>query len=276
MGGKLSGDDVVSHLFVASTHDYILFLSNEGKAYYLKVHEIPEGSRVSQGKSIRSLVQLSPDEQVSAVVSVETFEEEREVFMITAKGLAKRLPVPALSNARTRGVIAIGLEKGDYLVDAFLTEGKGEVMIVTRRGHGLRCKEEEFRSMGRAARGVTAVKLEPGDEVCGAVPVEEGKDLLLVTSGGYGKRVGFSQFTAHGRGTKGQIVYKVSARTGELAAVLSVEAKDDVMIVTAQGNIIKLAVKDISVLGRQAAGVKVVNLEKPDYVVSVDRVAREK
>ncbi|ADN03177.1 DNA topoisomerase (ATP-hydrolyzing) subunit A [Spirochaeta thermophila] len=276
MGGKLSGDDVVSHLFVASTHDYILFLSNEGKAYYLKVHEIPEGSRVSQGKSIRSLVQLSPDEQVSAVVSVETFEEEREVFMITAKGLAKRLPVPALSNARTRGVIAIGLEKGDYLVDAFLTEGKGEVMIVTRRGHGLRCKEEEFRSMGRAARGVTAVKLEPGDEVCGAVPVEEGKDLLLVTSGGYGKRVEFSQFTAHGRGTKGQIAYKVSARTGELAAVLSVEAKDDVMIVTAQGNIIKLAVKDISVLGRQAAGVKVVNLEKPDYVVSVDRVAREK
>ncbi|MEM5947230.1 DNA topoisomerase (ATP-hydrolyzing) subunit A [Spirochaetia bacterium 38H-sp] len=275
-GGKLNGDDAVTHLFIASTHDYILFLSNEGKAYYLKVHEIPEGSRIARGKIIRSLIQMSPDEDVSAVVAISSFESDDFLFLVTAKGYAKRLDISTLSNAKTRGVNAISLDNGDYLVDALLTKGNGEVVLVSRGGYALRCKEEHFRVMGRTARGVSAMNLSAGDEICGAALVEKDKYLLLVSSYGYGKRLSFEQFSPHGRATKGQIAYKVSEKTGELAAAISVDYKDDIMVVTAQGNIIKMAVKDVSEMGRQASGVKVVNIDNADYAVSVDRIARDK
>lgn len=275
-GGRLNGDDSVTHLFIASTHDYILFLNNTGKAYYLKVHEIPEGSRTARGKIIRSLLQMSPDEDVSAVVAIDSFDTEKCLFLVTAKGYAKRLNVSDLSNARTRGVNAISLDKGDYLVDALLSNGSGEIVLTSRKGYALRCKEEDFRIMGRAARGVCAMKLSAGDEICGAALVEKERQLLLVSSHGYGKRVSFDQFTVHGRATKGQIAYKVSEKTGELASAISVGYRDDIMVVTAQGNIIKMAVKDISEMGRQAAGVKVVNIDNADYTVSVDRIAKDK
>ncbi|MFP3959286.1 MAG: DNA topoisomerase (ATP-hydrolyzing) subunit A [Spirochaetaceae bacterium] len=280
-GGKgraaatLREDDFIRHLFIGSTHDYILFATSEGKAYYLKVHQIPEGSRAARGQHVRGLLSVSSDEEITAVVRFSEFTDERYLFMTTMQGIVKKVKVSDFANARTRGIAAISLRAGDKLAEAMLTGGEDELVLVTRNGRGLRIDERSVRPMGRSSRGVQGMRLAGGDELAGAVSVAENKQMLLITQYGYGKRTDFEELTIHGRGTGGQRVYGVSERTGEVVGVQPVAEDDDLVVVTSQGTSIKLKVSQITVQGRSAAGVRVVGINRPDYVVGVGRAATD-
>jgi len=272
---RLTDTDFVEHLFIASTHDYIMFVTSEGKAYWLKVHEIPEASRASRGQSVKTLLAISNNEEIAAVVSLKDFSEDRYFFMMTLKGIVKKVQTSDFSNARTRGIVAIKLDKGDRLIAAMLTGGKDDLIAVTRQGLALRFTEDSVRPMGRASRGVIGIRLSKEDEVAGLAAVSKGSELFLITEHGYGKRTEFDNFSAHGRGTRGQTCYKVSKKTGELVGVLTVQKKDDLVCITSQGNTIKLRLKEIPVLGKAAIGVHIVNIGKPDMLVAVARAAKE-
>lgn len=274
-GGTKRDDDFIDHIFIGSTHDYLLFFSSEGRAYYLKLHEIPEGSRYAKGSHIRTLLQISADEEITGVVSLKEFTEELHVFMATIRGVVKKVTTDQFSNARTRGVNAINLDDGDRLSKALLTTGKDDLFLLTRRGKGLRVTEESVRAMGRTSRGVTGIKLAQNDELAGVIVVTAGEEMFTVTEYGYGKRTRYDEFSPHGRGTGGQIAYGVNERTGEVVDVLSVSDDAEVMIITSQGQTIKLAAATITTQGRSASGVRVVDIKKPDFVVGIDRTANE-
>jgi len=272
---RLTDTDFIEHLFIASTHDYIMFVTTEGKAYWLKVHEIPEASRASRGHSIKTLLQISNNEEIATVVSLKDFRDDKYFFMMTLKGIGKKVQTSDFSNARTRGIVAIRLDKGDRLIGAMLTGGKDDVVVITRQGLALRFAEDTVRAMGRSSRGVIGIRLSSKDEVAGVAAVRKGEQLFLITEHGYGKRTEFDNFSVHGRGTRGQTCYKVTKKTGELVGVLTVRKKDDLVCITSQGNTIKLRLKEIPVLGKTAMGVHIVNIEKPDLVVAVARAAKE-
>jgi len=280
-GGKgstsavLRDGDFIESIFIASTHDYILFISSEGKAYWLKVHEIPEASRQARGTHVKSILAISADEEIASVVSLSDFESDQYIFMATSRGVVKRVRTGDFSNARTRGIVAIRLDAGDKLVTALLTGGERDVILLTRKGHALRCSEETVRAMGRASRGVTGVRLAKDDELAAVIRVEPDEEMLVISENGFGKRVEYGNFTPHGRGTRGQIAYRVTDRTGELVEAVPVQVDDDVMCITSQGNTVKLRVKDVPVLGKQAMGVRIVNIEKPDFLVGIARAAKE-
>jgi DNA gyrase subunit A len=272
---RLTDTDFIEHLFIASTHDYIMFITSEGKAYWLKVHEIPEASRASRGQSVKTLLSISNNEEIAAVVSLKNFRDDRYILMMTLKGIVKKVQTSDFSNARTRGILAIKLDKGDRLIGAMLTGGKDDVITVTRHGLALRFSEDSVRPMGRTSRGVIGIRLSKEDEVAGVATVLKSAELFLITEHGYGKRTEFAKFSTHGRGTRGQTCYKVSKKTGELVGVLTVQKKDDLVCITSQGNTIKLRLKEIPVLGKAAIGVHIVNIQKPDMVVAVARAAKE-
>jgi DNA gyrase subunit A len=280
-GGKgsasavLRDGDFIESIFIASTHDYILFISSEGKAYWLKVHEIPEASRQARGTHVKSILAISADEEIASVVSLSDFASDQYIFMATCRGVVKRVRTGDFSNARTRGIVAIRLDAGDKLVTALLTSGERDVVLLTRKGHALRCSEETVRAMGRASRGVTGVRLAKDDELAAVIRVEPEEQMLVISENGFGKRVEYENFTPHGRGTRGQIAYRITERTGELVEAVPVQSEDDVMCITSQGNTIKLRAKDVPVLGKQAMGVRIVNIEKPDFVVGIARAAKE-
>ena len=276
-GGKgsssttLRDDDFIQHIFIGSTHDYIFFISSEGKAYYLKVHEIPEASKSARGTHIKSLLAVGPDEEITSVVSISEFSEEAFILMATRKGITKKVKTSDFSNAKTRGITAIRLDKDDRLVSSLLTGGGDELMFVTRKGQGLRVSETSIRAMGRATRGVAGVRLGKGDELAGVVTVRPDERMLLLTEYGYGKRTDYDDFTQHNRGTKGQIAYSASDRTGEVVGVLSVAQGDEAMIITSQGQTIKIRIQDVSIQSRATMGVRVVDINRPDFVVGVAR-----
>lgn len=276
-GGKgsssttLRDDDFIQHIFIGSTHDYIFFISSEGKAYYLKVHEIPEASKSARGTHIKSLLAVGPDEEITSVVSISEFSEEAFILMATRKGITKKVKTSDFSNAKTRGITAIRLDNDDRLVSSLLTGGDDELMFVTRKGQGLRVSETSIRAMGRATRGVAGVRLGKGDELAGVVTVRPDERMLLLTEYGYGKRTDYDEFTQHNRGTKGQIAYSASDRTGEVVGVLSVAQGDEAMIITSQGQTIKIRIQDVSIQSRATMGVRVVDINRPDFVVGVAR-----
>jgi DNA gyrase subunit A len=280
-GGKgsssanLRNEDFIEHLFIASTHDHILFITSEGKAYWIKVHEIPEGSKATRGSHIKSLLNISANEDITAVVALEEFSEEQFIFMATRRGTVKKVKTSDFSNAKTRGIIALHLEQGDNLVSAIKTSGQDEVILVSRAGHLLRYSEQEVRAMGRSSRGVRGMRLSSGDELIGTLWVEEEAKIFLITENGYGKRIDYDQFTPHGRGTGGQIAYKTDERTGEIIGVLSLREHDDIVGITSRGNTIKLTADSIPVQGKSAKGVILVSIERPDQLVGVARVIHE-
>jgi DNA gyrase subunit A len=273
---KLISEDFVEHLFIASTHDYILFVTNEGKAYWMKVHEIPEGSRASRGSHIKALLEISANEDITTIVSLEGFREDQYLFMATARGIVKKVRTIDFRNARRRGIIAIKLDDGDRLITAVLTDGENEVVIVSRNGYALRFHEENVRAMGRSSRGVSGLKLQSGDELAGILRVQEEEKMLLISERGLGKRVDYDNFSPHGRGTRGQIAYKNSSCSGEIVGVLSVLESDDLVCITSQGNTIKLEVAHVPVQGKTAQGVSIVTITAPDMLVDVARVVNEK
>ena len=279
-GGKGSNsaalveDDFIDQIFTASTHDYIMFITNEGKAYWVKVHEIPEASRTSRGSHIKSLLAVSSDEEITTIVSLKEFSSDTYLLMATAGGIVKKVQTDSFQNAKTRGIIAIKLDEGDKLVSAILTTGKDELMLVTRHGQALRVSETEIRDQGRASHGVIGIRLSGGDELTGALRINGGK-LIVMSENGYGKRVDFSEFSPHGRGTGGQKVYTVTEKTGEVVGLLAVADDDEIVCITGQGKTIRVQVASINVMGRAAQGVKILDIESPDLLIGLDVVARE-
>ena len=280
-GGKgsssalLKEDDFIEQFFVASTHDYVLFITNQGKAYWVKVHEIPESSRQAKGQSIKVLLSLGSEEEITAVVSLRNFTDEKFVLMATRQGVVKKVKISEFANAKTRGIVAIKLDQGDGLVTALLTSGSDEVVLVTRKGIALRFHEEAVRAMGRASHGVQGIKLSQKDELAGVAMVNQGEQMLLVSEFGFGKRTAYDNFSPHGRGTRGQICYKATEKTGEVIGVLSVSDTDDLVCITSQGNTLKLRLSEVATLGKTAMGVRIVNITRPDVVVGVARVVKE-
>ena len=280
---KLAEDDYVGQIFVASTHEYIMFITSAGKAYWMKVHELPEGSRTSKGSHIKSLLTVSPNEDITAIVSLKDFSDSEYLFMGTAHAVVKKVKTSEFVNAKTRGIVAINLDEGDKLVSALLTKGDDEVVLISRKGQALRTHEEHVRAMGRSSRGVSGMKLSDGDELTGMLRVDIGKDrppekvekMLIISEFGYGKRVDFSEFSSHGRGTGGQKIYTVSDKTGEIVGCVNVFDDDDIMCITSQGKSIKMKVNDIRVMGRSAQGVRLLSIDKPDFVIGLDRIVKE-
>ncbi len=274
ISAKLVEEDYINQLFIASTHDYLMFITNEGKAYWIKVHEIPEASKTSRGSHIKSLLAVNANEEITTVVNMKEFSETQYLFMATAGGVVKKTPTYEFRNAKTKGMQAAGLKDGDKLVSAILSTGNDELLLVTRRGQALRISEEEVRSMGRTGRGVIGMKLSAGDEICAAIHVDESAKILVVTEKGIGKRVEFTEFSAHGRGTGGQRIFGNVDEKGEIIGALTIGDEDSVMCITSQGTSLRVEAKEISQQGRASSGVKVVDIVEPDYVVGIDRIAK--
>lgn len=272
---KLVEDDFINQVFIASTHDHIMFITNEGKLYWVKVHEIPEATRNSRGSHIKSLLPMSQNEEITTVVSLTEFSEDQFLFMATAGGIVKKVRTIDFQNAKTRGIIAIRLDEGDKLVSSILSSGEDELVLITRRGQALRVSETEVRPMGRASRGVIGIRLAQGDELAGAIHVEDDAKMLILTEFGCGKQVEFSEFTPHGRGTGGQRIYRISEKTGEIVGTKTIGLGAELVVITSQGKTLRLDSANIPTQGRTAAGVCVFTLDKPDMVIGVDVVAQE-
>ncbi len=281
-GGKGSNsanlieDDAISQLFIANTHDYLLCITLKGKAYYKKVHEIPESAKTSRGVHVKSLLALDSDEEITAIVDIHEFRDDEYVLLGTRNGIVKKVATSEFINAKTRGIIAIRLDEGDILVSACLTHGKDEVVLITRHGQALRIQEETIRVMGRASRGVTGIRLSGSDELSSMLRVNEPEQMLILSTHGYGKRIEYSNFSVHGRSTKGQRVYVPDEKTGEIVAAISLCEEDDIVVMTGHGKTLKISADDIRLCGKSAKGVRIVSIESPDVVVGVDRIIKEK
>ena len=275
LSANLVADDYINQIFIATTHSYITFITNEGKAYWVKVHEIPEASRNSRGSHIKSLLSVSANEEITTIVTMKEFKEDLNVFMATANGVVKKTPITEFANAKTRGIVAIKLEEGDHLVSSIMTTGNDELMLVTRRGQALRITEEDVRPMGRASRGVTGIRLSSGDELAAAICVKSNMNALVITEKGFGKRVDFDEYSAHGRGTGGQKIFGNVEDKGEIIGALAVADSDEVVCMTSQGKTLRVQADSISKQGRASSGVRILEIEVPDYVVGLDRVAKD-
>jgi len=274
IGIETREEDFVEHLFIASTHDYILFFTNIGKCHWLKVHEIPVGGKVTKGKSITNLLDLAEGERIRAFAPVKEFVENRYVVMSTKKGTIKKTELSAFSNPRRGGINAINIDEGDELIEATITDGTCDIVLGTKEGLAIRFSEDKVRSMGRTAYGVRGVSLRGKDEVVGMVVIKRNATLLVVTENGFGKRTPISDYRVTNRGGKGVINVKTSERNGKVVAIKEVLEDDELMIITEKGIIIRQPVKQIKEIGRNTQGVKLINLDEGDRVVDVARVVK--
>ena len=273
IGMEMKEEDVVENLFISSTHNYILFFTNLGRLYWQKVYEIPEGSRQSRGKAIVNLLELQEGEVVNAMIPVKEFATDRYLLMATRAGTIKKTPLSEFRNPRKAGIIAVTLDEGDELVKVLLTDGNKEVVMVSKKGKAIRFFEEDVRPMGRVARGVRGMTIDgQDDEVVSMDLVDETTTLLTVTENGFGKRTEYSQYPAYRRGGKGVITIITNIRNGSVSKVKSVAEYDELMFTSADGIIIRIPAKDISVQGRNTQGVRIMNLKPGDKVVGVARI----
>ncbi|HXF92605.1 MAG TPA: DNA gyrase subunit A [Nitrospiraceae bacterium] len=276
IGMGIKEEDFVETLFTASTHDYLLFFTDAGKVYWLKVHEIPEAGRAAKGKALINLLALGSDEKVTATVPVKEFREDRYVVMATRQGIIKKTELSAFSNPRQGGIIALSLDEGDKLIGVEITDGQREILLGTRQGIVIRFKEAEVRPMGRTAHGVRGITLEDGDEVIGmeTITPDSTTQILTVTEGGYGKRTPVTEYRVTGRGGKGIISVKTTERNGLAVGFLQVRDGDEIMLMAAKGKILRCRVDDIRESGRNTQGVRIIELEgDDDRVVAVARLA---
>ena len=273
IGATTRDEDFVEHLFVASTHSYLLFFTTTGKVYWLKVHEIPQAGRAARGRSITNVLSLRPEEKLSAFLPVREFQEGRYVLFATRRGLVKKTDLMQYANPRPSGIIAIALEDADEVIGVRLTDGAREAILSTRDGQAIRFREEEARPMGRDTHGVRGMKLDEGDEVVALDLVEPGATLLAVAENGYGKRTEMGEYRLTRRGGKGIITMKTTDKTGRVTGVRMVTDDDQIMLVTSGGKVIRLRVNEIRVIGRNTQGVRLIGLEEGERVVSVARLA---
>jgi len=268
-------EDFVTMLFIASMHTYILFFSDQGKVYWLKVHELPEAGRASKGRAVVNLLSLSPGESISSILPVRDFEDGKFIMTATAQGTIKKTALMEYSRPRAGGIIAMGMNEGDRLIATAITAGQEEVFLSTRQGMSIRFHEEDVRAMGRAAVGVRGIDLEEGDLVVGMDILRPQGTMLTVTDKGYGKRTTVEEYRKQSRGGKGVITLKVTEKTGPVNGVCQVLDTDDVMLVTDGGKIIRMAVGEIRVIGRNTQGVRLIGLEENERVASVARLAEK-
>ena len=275
IGMRTRDEDFVSHLFVASTHAYIMIFSDRGRAYWLKVHEIPDVGPVGKGKAIANLVSMEEGERIAAMVAVKEFEENKFVVMGSRKGVVKKTQLSAFSNPRAGGIIAMGVEEGDAVIAAQVSDGNGEVFIGTRDGMSIRFAEGDVRPMGRTAYGVRGISLREGDAAVAMEVLRPGGTLLSVTEQGYGKRTELEEYRVQSRGGVGIINIQTSERNGKVIGVMQVSDDDELMLITQQGKILRMAAKDIRTIGRATQGVKLIDIEGDDRAVSIARLAEK-
>ncbi|HVP35556.1 MAG TPA: DNA gyrase subunit A [Terriglobales bacterium] len=274
IGMETREEDFVEHLFIASTHDYILFFTSTGKCHWLKVHEIPVGGRATKGKSVTNLLELAEGERIKAFAPVKEFDDKHYVMMTTKNGTIKKTELSAFSNPRRGGINAINIDEGDELIDAVITDGTCDIVLGTREGLAIRFPEEKVRSMGRTAYGVRGISLRGKDLVVDMVVIKRDASLLVVTENGYGKRTPISDYRVTNRGGKGVINVKTNERNGKVVALKEVLEDDELMLITEKGMIIRQPIKTIKEIGRNTQGVRLISLDQGDRVVAVARVVK--
>jgi DNA gyrase subunit A len=268
-------EDWVEHLFLASTHDYLMFFTRQGQCYWLKVHQIPQGGRNSRGKPIVNLLNIDREERIAALVPVREFSEDRYLLFSTRRGVIKKTALSAYGNVRTVGLNAININEGDELIDVALTDGGHDVVLATREGLAIRFHESDVREMGRPTTGVRGVSLGKDDVVVGMVVLDEATTLLVVTERGMGKRTEIDEYRRQRRGGRGVINIRTSKRTGRVVAIKAIAPDDELMIITRQGIVNRQAAGGIRVIGRNTQGVQLIRLSPHDTVIDVARIVSE-
>lgn len=272
LGMELKEDDFVEHLFITSTHDYILFFTNRGKVYRLKVHELPLGSRQSKGQALINTLPLAPNEEVRAVIATRSFDPGKHLIMATKNGLVKKTPFTEYDTARREGLIAISLREKDELISVKLTNGNQEVLLVSRKGQAIRFKEKDARPMGRTSMGVKGISLTKGDYLVGMDIAKEDAELFVITEKGYGKRTPISEYPLQSRGGKGVKTIKTVSSKGHIVSQKVVRRNHELMIASSEGIVLRVPVEGISVMGRNTQGVKIMNIAGKDKVSALARM----
>lgn len=266
-------DDWVDQLFIANTHDFLLCFSDRGRVYWLKVWEVPQGSRNSRGRPIVNMFPLIENEKITVVLPVKEFSEDHYVFMATSRGTVKKTPLSDFSNPRKTGIIAVALDDADYLIGVDLTDGKHDVMLFSDAGKAVRFDENDVRPMGRTARGVRGMNLDEGQAVISMlVAGDETQTVLTATENGFGKRTSILEYTRHGRGTKGMIAIQTSARNGKVVGAVLVKPSDEIMLITTGGVLVRTRVSEIREMGRATQGVTLINVDDNSMLSGVRRV----
>jgi DNA gyrase subunit A len=274
-GAITKEEDFVQDLFVSSTHSYLMFFTNKGKVYWLKVYEIPEAGRAARGKAIVNLIKLEPDEKITAILTVREFTEGRFVVMATRKGTVKKTSLTAYSKPRSTGIIALVLEEGDELIAVALTDGNQDLFLGSKEGKSIRFKEKQIRETGRATKGVRGMNLEGDDEIVGMEIVADGTAILTVCEHGHGKRTDASEYRSQRRGGKGIITIKTSERNGKVVGINKMMDDEDLMLITTLGKIIRIHGGNIPVIGRNTQGVRLIGIESEEKVCGVARLAEK-
>jgi DNA gyrase subunit A len=275
IGMRTREEDFVSHLFVASTHAYLLIFSDRGRVYWLKVHEIPDVGPDGRGKAIANLVSMEEGERIAALLTVREFDEDKFIVMGTTRGEVKKTELTAFSNPRAGGIIAMDVEQGDAVIAAQISSGTNEILIGTRDGMSIRFPETDVRSMGRTAGGIRGIRLREGDEVVGMDVLKPGGTILSVTEQGYGKRTVIDEYRVQSRGGFGIINIQTSERNGKVIGMMQVTDDDELMLITEQGKILRMAATDIRAIGRATQGVRLIDTEGEDRAVSIARLAEK-
>ena len=271
---QMKEDDWIETLFIANTHDYILCFSNRGRVYWVKVYEVPQGSRNSRGRPIVNMFPLQEGEKINVVLPVKEFSADKFIFMATSLGTVKKTPLEAFSRPMKKGIIAVGLDEGDYLIGASITDGAHDVMLFSDAGKAVRFDENDVRPMGREARGVRGMQLEDGQQVIAMlVAGSEEQTVLTATENGYGKRTPITEYTRHGRGTKGMIAIQTSERNGKVVAATLVDAEDQIMLITTAGVLIRTRVSEVREMGRATQGVTLISLDEGTKLSGLQQIA---
>jgi DNA gyrase subunit A len=274
-GAGTKDDDFIEHMFIASTHQYILFFTDKGRCYWLKVHEIPEAGRAARGRSILNLLQKGREEEITAFVAVKEFVDNKFLVMATEKGTIKKTVLSAYGNVRKGGINAINLNGGDRLIEVKMTDGSSDLVLGTRNGFAIRFNEKDVREMGRTATGVRGIRLGKGDKVVGLLVIRRNDTILVVTEKGYGKRSDINDYRITHRGGKGVITVKTTVKVGKMIALMDVINTDELVIITTHGMVIRQSVKDIRVMGRNTQGVRVIRLKDNDAIADIAKVLSE-
>ncbi|MCS7054038.1 MAG: DNA gyrase subunit A [Ignavibacterium sp.] len=275
-GVSTKDDDFIEHMFIASTHQYILFFTDKGRCYWLKVHEVPEGGRTARGRSIINLIEKEKDESITAFVAVKEFTDNQYLIMVTEQGTVKKTVLSAYGNVRRGGINAINLVEGDRLIEVKMTDGNNDIVIGTRNGFAIRFNEKDVRDMGRTATGVRGIKLQKGDKVVGLLVIKHPQtSVLVVTEKGYGKRSDINDYRITKRGGKGVITVKTTDKVGKMIALMEVVDKDELIIISTQGMVIRQAVKELRVMGRNTQGVRLIKLNDGDSIADIARIIPE-
>jgi DNA gyrase subunit A len=275
-GANTKQDDYVEHLFIASTHNMMLFFTNTGKCYWLKVHQIPQASRTSQGRAIINLIGCGTEDKVKAFVSVKEFSEEQQLIMCTKKGLIKRSNLILYSKPRKGGIYAVDVNEGDELIQAKVSTGEQDILLATNNGKSIRFNEKQIRSTGRKTKGVRGIRMSFKDDfVIGMLVVKREGQVLVVSSKGFGKRSLLEQYREQKRGGKGVFTLKANTKTGKLISILEVVENDDLMIITDNGIMIRQSVEKLNIIGRNTQGVKLLRLDEKSQIASVTKVIKE-